>query len=275
MRPLQKKIIAYEQVQPQIDPSTEIQRSVDFMQHFLQVNHLKTLVLGISGGQDSTLTGKLAQMAVSQLRQQTEQPDYQFIAVRLPYGQQADESDALAAVDWINPDQVYRVNIKPAVDAAVASIETNGLTISDFNKGNLKARQRMLVQYAIAGACQGAVVGTDHAAENITGFYTKYGDGAADLTPLFRLNKRQGRQLLQFLQAPKSLYTKTPTADLEDGRPGLADEVALGVTYSDIDNYLEGRTVSDQAATRIEDWYRRTAHKRRLPYTVFDQLGSE
>ena len=135
--------------------------------------------------------------------------------------------------------------------------------------------QRMLVQYAIAGACQGAVVGTDHAAENITGFYTKYGDGAADLTPLFRLNKRQGRQLLQFLQAPKSLYTKTPTADLEDGRPGLADEVALGVTYSDIDNYLEGRTGSDQAATRIEDWYRRTAHKRRLPYTVFDQLGSE
>lgn len=275
MRPLQKKIIAYEQVQPQIDPPTEIQRSVDFMQHFLQVNHLKTLVLGISGGQDSTLTGKLAQMAVSQLRQQTSQQSYQFIAVRLPYGQQADESAALAAVDWINPDQVYWVNIKPAVDAAVASIKTNGLTISDFNKGNLKARQRMLVQYAIAGACQGAVVGTDHAAENITGFYTKYGDGAADLTPLFRLNKRQGRQLLQFLQAPKSLYTKTPTADLEDGRPGLADEVALGVTYSDIDNYLEGRTVSDEAAMRIEDWYRRTAHKRRLPYTVFDQLGSE
>ena len=272
MRPLQKQIIDYEKVKPQIEPEAEIKRSVNFLQDFLLQNHLQTLVLGISGGQDSTLAGRLCQLAVEQLRQKTGQQQYQFVAVRLPYGKQADESDALAALSWMKPDQVMRVDIKPAVDATVASIENNKLEISDFNKGNIKARQRMIVQYAIAGDLKGCVVGTDHAAENVTGFYTKYGDGAADLTPLFRLNKRQGRKLLAALGAPAQLYTKVPTADLEDQRPGLADEAALGVSYEDIDNYLEGQEISAQAAQQIENWYQKTAHKRRLPYTVFDHL---
>lgn len=272
MRPLQKQIIDYEKVKPQIDPEAEIKRSVNFLQDFLLQNHLQTLVLGISGGQDSTLAGRLCQLAVEQLRQKTGQQQYQFVAVRLPYGKQADESDALAALSWMKPDQVMRVDIKPAVDATVVSIENNKLEISDFNKGNIKARQRMIVQYAIAGDLKGCVVGTDHAAENVTGFYTKYGDGAADLTPLFRLNKRQGRQILAALGAPAQLYTKVPTADLEDQRPGLADEAALGVSYEDIDNYLEGQEISVQAAQQIETWYQKTAHKRRLPYTVFDHL---
>ena len=272
MRPLQKQIIDYEKVKSQIDPEAEIKRSVNFLQDFLLQNHLQTLVLGISGGQDSTLAGRLCQLAVEQLRRKTGQQQYQFVAVRLPYGKQADESDALAALSWMEPDQVMRVDIKPAVDATVANIENNKLEISDFNKGNIKARQRMIVQYAIAGDLKGCVVGTDHAAENVTGFYTKYGDGAADLTPLFRLNKRQGRQILAALGAPAQLYTKVPTADLEDQRPGLADEAALGVSYEDIDNYLEGQEISVQAAQQIETWYQKTAHKRRLPYTVFDHL---
>ena len=272
MRPLQKQIIDYEKVKPQIEPEAEIKRSVNFLQDFLLQNHLQTLVLGISGGQDSTLAGRLCQLAVEQLRQKTGQQQYQFVAVRLPYGKQADESDALAALSWMKPDQVMRVDIKPAVDATVTNIKNNKLEISDFNKGNIKARQRMIVQYAIAGDLKGCVVGTDHAAENVTGFYTKYGDGAADLTPLFRLNKRQGRKLLAALGAPAQLYTKVPTADLEDQRPGLADEAALGVSYEDIDNYLEGQEISAQAAQQIETWYQKTAHKRRLPYTVFDHL---
>lgn len=275
MRPLQKQIIDYEKVKPQIDPEAEIKRSVNFLQDFLLQNHLQTLVLGISGGQDSTLAGRLCQLAVEQLRRKTGQQQYQFVAVRLPYGKQADESDALAALSWMKPDQVMRVDIKPAVDATVANIENNKLEISDFNKGNIKARQRMIVQYAIAGDLKGCVVGTDHAAENVTGFYTKYGDGAADLTPLFRLNKRQGRQLLAALGAPAQLYTKVPTADLEDQRPGLSDEAALGVSYENIDNYLEGQDISAQAAQQIETWYQKTAHKRRLPYTVFDHLKKE
>ncbi|MCT6807780.1 MAG: ammonia-dependent NAD(+) synthetase, partial [Bombilactobacillus sp.] len=193
MRPLQKEIIAYEHVLPKIDPQKEIRRSVDFLKNYLKANpFLKTYVLGISGGQDSTLTGKLCQMAITEMRKETGDQSYQFIAVRLPYGVQADAADAADAVAFQQPDQDLIVNIKPAVDAMVASLTAAGEKISDFNKGNIKARERMVVQYAIAGANNGAVVGTDHAAENFSGFYTKYGDGAADLTPLFRLDKRQG-----------------------------------------------------------------------------------
>lgn len=181
------------------------------------------------------------------MREETKDENYQFIAVRLPYGEQADEEDAKAALDFIQPDVSLRVNIKPAVDAQVQVLSEAGVGISDFNKGNIKARQRMITQYAVAGERAGAVLGTDHAAENITGFFTKFGDGGADILPLFRLDKRQGKQLLQALNAPEKLYTKIPTADLEDGKPMIADEVALGVTYNEIDDYLEGKEVPAQA----------------------------
>ena len=102
----------------------------------------------------------------------------------------------------------------------------------------------MISQYAVAGENSGAVIGTDHAAENITGFFTKFGDGGADILPLYRLNKRQGKQLLAELGADKAFYEKIPTADLEENKPGIADEVALGVTYNDIDDYLEGKLSS-------------------------------
>ncbi|MDO4912889.1 MAG: ammonia-dependent NAD(+) synthetase [Lactobacillus sp.] len=273
MRPLQKEICAYEKVLPEIDPKEEIRKSIDFIKNFLKANSgLKSLVLGISGGQDSTLTGKLCQMAISELRDETGDDSYQFIAVRLPYGEQKDAQDAADAVAFQKPDQDLIVNIKAGTDALVETIEATGQKISDFNKGNLKARQRMIVQYAIAGANRGAVVGTDHAAENITGFYTKYGDGACDLTPLFRLDKRQGKMLLKELGCPEHLYLKAPTADLEDDRPALPDEVALGVTYDDIDDYLEGREVSDKAAEIIENWWNKSKHKRELPKTIFDDL---
>ena len=273
MRPLQAEIIKTLRVQAEIDPQAEIRRSVDFMKAYLKKHSfLKALVLGISGGQDSTLAGKLSQMAISELRQETGDSDYKFIAVRLPYGQQADEQDALDAIEFMQADLTVRVNIKEAADQMVAALEANGLTISDFNKGNIKARQRMIAQYGIAGAYQGAVVGTDHAAEAITGFYTKFGDGGADITPLWRLDKRQGRAMLELLGAPRHLYQKVPTADLEEDRPALPDEVALGVTYADIDDYLEGKDVAADVAEKIEAWYQKTEHKRHLPITVYDEF---
>ncbi len=78
----------------------------------------------------------------------------------------------------------------------------------------------------------------NHAAEAITGFFTKYGDGGTDINPLYGLNKRQGKQLLAALGCPEHLYKKAPTADLK-WIALLPDEVALGVTYDDIDDYLE------------------------------------
>ncbi len=135
----------------------------------------------------------------------------------------------------------------------------------DFVHGNIKARQRMIAQYAVAGAHEGLVVGTDHAAEAVSGFFTKFGDGAADVVPLTGLTKRRVRALSQALGAPSTLVHKTPTADLETLKPGLPDEEALGVTYDDIDDFLEGKTVEDAALAAIVRRYRLTEHKRQLP----------
>lgn len=270
---LQEQIRQQLYVKDEINPAEEVRASIDFMKEYLTTfSFCKTLVLGISGGQDSSLAGKLAQMAITELREETKDDSYQFIAIRLPYGEQADEEDAMRAIDFIQPDQTLRINIKPAVDAAIASIEENDLMIHDFNKGNMKARQRMIMQYAVAGETKGVVIGTDHAAENITGFFTKYGDGGADILPLFRLNKRQGKELLAYLGADKAIYEKEPTADLEDDKPLIADEVALGVSYDAIDDYLEGRAVSDHDKEVIESWWKKTEHKRHLPITIYDDF---
>lgn len=268
--PTQDEIIANLHVKTQIVPQEEVKFRIDFLKDYVRFAGMKGFVLGISGGQDSSLAGRLCQMAVEELRQET-QDTYLFIALRLPYGVQQDEDDALRALRFIRPDQSYVVNIKPAVDAAVNSFEeATGLTISDFNKGNQKAQERMTVHYRFAHAFNVLVVGTDHAAEALPGFFTKYGDGGVDLTPLSGLTKGQGREMLKYLGATAEIYTKAPTADLLDQRPGQLDEDELGISYQVMDAFLTGQTVSDNVAHRIRRRYQMTEHKRRLPVNPFD-----
>ncbi len=275
MSEMQAMIVEEMKVKPSIDSAETIKEMQHFIEQYLHAHtFVKTLVLGISGGQDSTLAGKLVQLAVENMRNASGR-DVQFIAVKLPYGVQKDADEVEDALNFIQPDRILTVNIKPAVDQSVQSLQEAGIVLSDFHKGNEKARERMKVQYAIAANTSGIVVGTDHSAENITGFFTKHGDGAADIAPLFGLNKRQGRQLLQYLGAPAHLYEKVPTADLEDDKPQLPDEEALGVTYEAIDNYLEGRGVSPEDAAVIERHYVRNAHKRELAYTRFSWPKSD
>ncbi|MGZ8176568.1 ammonia-dependent NAD(+) synthetase [Williamsia sp. SKLECPSW1] len=269
MRPLQKAIIAELDVTPEIDPAAEVRRRVDFLKDYLRATGAAGFVLGISGGQDSTLTGHLCQQAVSEIR--ADGGDAQFVAVRLPYGTQADEDDAQIALRFIGPDRSVVTNVRPGADATVDVVgDALGERPSDFVRGNVKARERMILQYAIAGQLQMLVVGTDHAAEAVSGFFTKYGDGGVDLTPLTGLTKRQGAAILRHLGAPESVTSKVPTADLEDDRPALPDEEALGVTYAQIDSYLEGEDVDDEVAERIESLFTRTRHKRTVPVTPFD-----
>ncbi|WP_141994224.1 ammonia-dependent NAD(+) synthetase [Peribacillus simplex] len=272
MRPLQKEIVKKLLVQPTIDPEVEFRKSVDLLKGYMNKNtFLKSFVLGISGGQDSTLAGYIAQTAVNELNEETNSSDYKFVAVSLPYGVQADEDDRQLALKFIKPSQTVTVNIKEAVDASVKAVEEAvSEKLSNFLRGNVKARERMKVQYDLAGLYKGVVLGTDHAAEAITGFFTKHGDGAADILPLYRLNKRQGKEILKFVGAPERLYTKIPTADLEDDKPLLPDEAALGVSYDEIDDYLEGKEIRTEAAEIIEGWYTKTEHKRNEAINVYD-----
>jgi NAD+ synthase len=267
---IQKEIMEALNVKPEINPKEEIRKRIDFLKNYLQKAQAKGYVLGISGGQDSTLAGRLAQLAVEELR--AEGKEALFIAVRLPYGVQQDEEDAQRALDFIRADRDFSFNVKVAVDAVQTEYDSVSKTgsLSDFQKGNVKARLRMIAQYAIGGMEGLLVLGTDHAAEAVTGFFTKYGDGGADVLPLTGLSKRQGKALLKELGAEERLYLKVPTADLLDRKPGQADETELGISYDDIDDYLEGKPVSSEIAEKIEHRYRITEHKRQLPASMFD-----
>jgi NAD+ synthase len=266
---LQQQIAEDLGVRPEIDPATEVERRIGFLADYLRVTGAAGFVLGISGGQDSTLAGRLAQLAVERVR--AEGGTASFLAVRLPYRVQHDADDAEAALAFIAADASVEVNIQHGVDGVERDIESAlPSDITDFNRGNIKARLRMVTQYALAGHDGLLVIGTDHAAEAVTGFYTKFGDGAADILPLSGLSKRQGRALLQHLDAPDRLAFKVPTADLLDGQPGRADEDELGLTYEQIDDFLEGRPVDPEVAGRIEARYLATQHKRHLPVTPDD-----
>jgi len=258
----QADIIAEMQVLPEIDVDFEIRRRVDFIKYQLELSGQKDLVLGISGGIDSCTCGRLAQLAVEELNRNGS--DYRFIAVRLPYATQADEADAQNSIDFIQPGASLVINVQPGTDtihrSVMQALEAQGLgdidmVKQDFARGNVKARVRMVAQYEVVGLLGGLVLGTDHSAENVTGFYTKYGDGACDLVPLFGLNKRQVRQLARHLGAPEQIITKTPTADLETLAPGK----------------LEGKSIDSDAAERLIHIFLTTAHKRQPIASIYDQ----
>ena len=279
----QQIIIAEMKVLPEIDVQFEINRRVAFIKKQLVQSGLKNLVLGISGGVDSSTCGRLAQLAVNELNEQQSESEsktnYQFIAVRLPYGIQADEDDAQQALDFIQPSHCLTTNVLSAADGihhevlqamSKAEILTASDAQIDFSKGNAKARMRMASQYHIAGIIGALVIGTDHSAENITGFFTKWGDGACDLAPLFGLSKRQVRALAKELGAPSILVDKAPTADLEELEPGKTDEDALGISYEQLDNFLEGKKVTDAVSEHIINIYKKTQHKRQAIPTIYD-----
>ena len=271
MDDLQQTIIAALGVAPAFDADTEVRRRVAGLKDYLRQAGLGCYVLGISGGVDSLTAALLAQRACRELR--AEGHAAQFVAVRLPYGVQADEADAGRAMAVIGADREITINIKAATDAMLDAAKAGGLAFDtpaqeDFIRGNIKARERMIAQYALAGTLRGIVIGTDHAAEALMGFFTKFGDGAADMLPLAGLNKRRVRAVATALGAPADLVMKVPTADLEDQAPLRPDEAAYGVTYDEIDDFLEGKPIAASSRERILRFYNGSQHKRALPKSL-------
>jgi NAD+ synthase len=115
------------------------------------------------------------------------------------------------------------------------------------------------LQYAIAFELNLLVVGTDHASEAITGFFTKHGDGAVDITPLSSLNKRQVRLIAAKIGVPQSILEKVPTAGLWEGQ---TDEDELGIKYDENSDYLEGKEIDPVVREKLEKQYLKTEHKR-------------
>jgi NAD+ synthase len=260
----QQEIIAALGVKPAIKADEEIRRRVDFLKSYVKKSGTTGLLIAISGGIDSAVATGLCKKATDELREETGM-DYRTVGVLQPYGEQPDIADSRAVAQAFELTNAVEMNIQEAVDEV--AIETEyamkhlGLHrhISKEGKGNVKARTRMVMQYALAFEMNLLVVGTDHASEAITGFFTKYGDGAVDITPLSTLNKRQVRQLAAALGVPEAILTKAPTAGLWDGQ---TDEGELGITYEANSDYLEGKEIAEAARAKLEKQYDKTAHKR-------------
>jgi NAD+ synthase len=263
---LQQEIIARLGVQPQIDTDAEIRKRVNFLKEYVVNNGVDGLLIAISGGIDSAVATGLCKMATDELTAEKGR-EYKTVGVFQPYGEQADISDSYAVAEAMNLKYRVETNIEEAVNEIALETEF-GLKAIGVNrhlsrggKGNVKARTRMVVQYALAFDLNLLVVGTDHASEAITGFFTKWGDGAVDITPLSTLNKRQVRQLAKKLGVPQSVLDKAPTAGLWEGQ---TDEAELGITYDDNSDYLEGKQIDKAVQEKLEKQYLKTEHKRNV-----------
>ncbi|WP_373100525.1 MULTISPECIES: NAD(+) synthase [Pasteurellaceae] len=212
-------------------------------------------VVGISGGIDSAVVAHLLTRCaapVQGLILPSETTSEQDIADAYLVAESA--GCPVLEVPIIDTYRTFMQTMQPLFNAQAAR--------QNVIAGNLQARLRMISLYAYAQSHQAIVVGTDNAAEWLTGYFTKFGDGGVDIAPLLRLRKEQVYELAALLNVPSELLAKSPSAGLWQGQ---TDEDEMGVSYRDIDAFLRGESVSPQALTQIEFWHRRSHHKRRLP----------
>ncbi|MHA0856454.1 ammonia-dependent NAD(+) synthetase [Paenibacillus sp. CMAA1364] len=261
---LQEQIIAELGVKPTINEETEVRMRVDFLKDYVKKASSTGLLIAISGGLDSAVAAGLCKMATDELSIETGQ-DYMTLGVFQPYGTQEDIDHSYDVAKAFELKHTIETNIEDTVTEVALEVE-QGLKslgihrhMTHQGKGNVKARSRMVMQYALSFELNLIVVGTDHASESITGFYTKWGDGAVDITPLSSLNKRQIRKIASFIGVPQPIIDKVPTAGLWDGQ---TDEAELGLTYEENSDYLEGKEISPESQEKLEKIYVRTAHKR-------------
>lgn len=210
-------------------------------------------VLGVSGGVDSAV--------VAHLLARTGAPVYGLI---LPAKNDEDIADAQwvlrsagIAGEVMSMAALYR-SLQDTVQDALLTGQVDERVL----RGNMQARLRMICLYTVAQSRRALVVGTDNAAEWLTGYFTKFGDGAADVVPLIHLRKEEVYALAEVLGVPENIIRKAPSAGLWQGQ---TDEDEMGVSYRDIDAFLRGEAVSSAARERIAFWHERSHHKRQLP----------
>lgn len=211
------------------------------------------VILGLSGGKDSTIVCKLCVEALGADR---------VITVGIPdKGQDLHGADEIAK--WMGV-QFHVVNIGSITDAIKhETYYGGGVRLSEQAEQNIPPRVRMLVLYAISQSNNGRVVGTCNASENYIGYFTKYGDGASDFEPIAELTVHELYQVGDELGIPKKWTYKTPSADLPNTK---TDEDEIGFSYKDLDDYIRGtRKIPDDVVDKIEKRRKQNMHKFKEP----------
>ena len=223
----------------------EIER---FLKEYLEESHCKSYVLGLSGGVDSSLVAAIARKAVGKDKLYCYAIDIDSNKTDVEDAKQvAKELDVNLEV--INLSNTYRSYLK----------ELKGEDFIRLTKSNLKVRMRMVALFAFAQEHSGLVLGTDNLDERYVGYFTKYGDGAADVLPIVYLTKAEVRKAAELYGLSKVLANRVPTAGLFEGQ---TDEGEMGVTYADLDKYLLGGKVEKSVEERIEHLHKISEHKR-------------
>jgi NAD+ synthase len=212
---------------PAIDPALAVEIIVGFIKRQMEQVGLSRLVIGLSGGVDSATVAFLAARTVG--------PD-NLLAVRMPYrtSSEASETDAMRVVTALGC-RTERVDITPMVEPMLGLIEDPDPAALNVRRGNVMARQRMIVLYDRSAAEDALVIGTSNKTEALLGYGTLHGDMAAALAPIGDLYKTQLRSVARELGVPEEVVAKPPSADLW---PGQTDEGELGRTYDMLDRTL-------------------------------------
>jgi NAD+ synthase len=252
---------------PAIEPAQTVEVIVAFIRSQLEQAGFERLVIGLSGGVDSATVAFLAARAIGADN---------LLAIRMPYrtSSEASETDALRVVDALGC-RTERVEVTPMVEPMLELIADGDPAALDVRRGNVMARQRMIVLYDRSAGFDALVVGTSNKTEALLGYGTLFGDMAAALQPIGDLYKSQLRAVASELGVPEEVVRKPPSADLW---PGQTDEGELGRTYEDLDRALFAlvdrrwtidRCVRAGLSRELVEWVAsrvaRTEFKRQLP----------
>jgi NAD+ synthase len=220
------------------------------------------IVVGLSGGIDSAVVARVAQMAM---------PGGVMAVIMPAHSDPRDEADARLVADAFRLP-VMKVDLSAACDALAGGVgeALSGVgapaseSAARLSVANLKPRLRMTTLYFVANRLNYIVAGTGNRSEIAIGYYTKYGDGGVDVLPLANLVKHEVRALAREIGVPARIIDKAPSAGLWSGQ---TDEGEMGLTYAELDAYLDGSSnaLPPAVVERIERLARRSDHKRRLP----------
>lgn len=230
------------------------QECVEWIRKYAKENNMRKVVLGISGGKDSTVAAMLCCEALGRDN---------VVGILMPNGYQSDIFDSYKVCDTLGIVK-YEVNIENTYKSMVNSI-CNNIDVKDAAKINVGPRLRMTVLYTIAQSIGARVCGTGNLSERTIGYCTKWGDMASDFNPLGNLTSLEvveiGLALVEKHNMDKSLIVKIPS----DGLCRQTDEERLGVTYEDIHRYIRGYDVEFNSYVKIKELEDNAQHKLSMP----------